>query len=158
MSYGLDKMDKIDRQIIAALQRDGRQKLAGLSEEVGLSPTPLARRIARLERDGIITGYTARVDQVRLGLPLNIFIFVELERQSRDAVTTFERSLRRFDEVMECYLMTGTRDVLIRVVAADLPAFDRFLEDGLMQIPGIRSMRSSFALRTMIRRDVLPGL
>ena len=104
----------------------------------------------------MITGYSARVDQEKLGLPLNAFIFVELEHQSRDAVAAFETALRRFDEVMECYLMTGTRDVLIRVVARDLAAFDRFLEDGLMQVPGIRNMRSSFALRTMIRRDVLP--
>lgn len=149
-------MDKIDRQIIAALQRDGRQKLADLSERVGLSPTPLARRIARLETDGVITGYSARVDQEKLGLPLNIFIFVELKQQTRDAITAFETALMRFDEVMECYLMTGTRDVLLRVVAADLPAFDAFLENGLMQTANIRSMRSSFALRTMIRRNALP--
>lgn len=149
-------MDRIDRQIIAALQRDGRQRLADLSAVVGLSPTPLARRITRLESDGIITGYAARVDQEKLGLPLNAFIFVELEHHSRDAITAFENRLRRFDEVMECYLMTGTRDVLLRVVAADLKDFDRFLEEGLMQTPGIRSMRSSFALRTMIRRDALP--
>lgn len=149
-------MDAIDRRIIAALQRDGRQKLADLSATVGLSPTPLARRIARLEGAGVITGYAARVDQEKLGLPLNVFIFVELEHHSRDAITIFEERLRHFDEVMECYLMTGTRDVLIRVVAADLAGFDRFLEDGLMQVPGIRAMRSSFALRTMIRRDALP--
>ena len=150
-------MDRIDRQIIAALQRDGRQKLAELAETVGLSATPCARRISRLEQDGIITGYSARVDQEKLGLPLNVFIFVELDTQSRDAIKEFENALRRFDEVMECYLMTGTRDVLIRVVAADLPAFDRFLEDGLMRISGIRSLRSSFALRTMIRRNALPA-
>ncbi|AKO96028.1 MAG: Lrp/AsnC family transcriptional regulator [Marinovum algicola] len=149
-------MDATDAKIVQALQRDGRQRLADLSETVGLSATPLARRIARLEESGVITGYSARVDQEKLGLPLNAFIFVELEHQSRDAVAAFETALRRFDEVMECYLMTGTRDVLIRVVARDLAAFDRFLEDGLMQVPGIRNMRSSFALRTMIRRDVLP--
>ena len=150
-------MDKIDRQIIAALQHDGRQKLSELSDSVGLSPTPCARRIARLESAGIITGYSARIDQAKLGLPLNVFIFVELETQSRAAVTAFETALKRFDEVMECYLMTGTRDVMIRVVAADLAGFDTFLEEGLMQIPGIRSMRSSFALRTMIQRAALPA-
>lgn len=149
-------MDRIDRQIIAALQRDGRQKLADLSAAVGLSPTPLARRIARLETEGVITGYAARVNQEKLGLPLNAFIFVELEHHTRDSISAFETRLRRFEEVMECYLMTGTRDVLLRVVAADLRDFDRFLEEGLMQTPGIRSMRSSFALRTMIRRDALP--
>lgn len=150
-------MDHIDRQIIMALQRDGRQKLSDLSEKVGLSATPCARRVARLEADGIISGYSARVDQEKLGLPLNVFIFVELDTQSRDAIKVFESALRRYDEVMECYLMTGTRDVLIRVVASDLASFDRFLEDGLMRIQGIRSMRSSFALRTMIRRDALPA-
>lgn len=146
----------MDRKIVAALQRDGRARLADLSAEVGLSPTPLARRIARLETEGVITGYGARVDQARLGLPLNIFVFVELEQHSRDAIRAFEDRLRRFDEVMECYLMTGTRDIFLRVVAADLGSFDRFLEEGLMQIPGIRALRSSFALRTMIRRDALP--
>jgi len=151
-------MDRIDRKIVAALQRDGRQKLADLSAKVGLSATPLARRIARLEAGGVITGYGARVDQDALGLPLNAFVFVELEHHSRDAIRAFEARLRQFDEVMDCYLMTGTRDVLIRVVAADLAGFDRFLEDGLMQTPGIRAMRTSFALRTMIRRDALPEL
>ncbi|WP_354546245.1 Lrp/AsnC family transcriptional regulator [Roseovarius sp. MBR-78] len=149
-------MDRIDRKIIAALQRDGRRRLADLSAEVGLSATPLARRIARLEAEGAITGYGARVDQEALGLPLNAFVFVELDHHSRDAIHTIEARLRQFDEVMECYLMTGTRDVLLRVVAADLAGFDRFLEDGLMQTPGIRAMRTSFALRTMIRRDALP--
>lgn len=149
-------MDAVDKKIVQALQRDGRQKLAELSEKVGLSATPLARRIARLEADGVITGYAARVDQEKLGLPLNVFIFIELEQQNRNALSQFETALRRHDEVMECYLMTGTRDVLVRVVARDLAGFDRFLEDGLMQVPGIRNMRSSFALRTMIRRDVLP--
>jgi Lrp/AsnC family transcriptional regulator, leucine-responsive regulatory protein len=149
-------LDAFDRKILVALQRDGKQRLADLSARVGLSPTPCARRVARMEAEGVITGYSARVDQERLGLPINIFIFVELDRQSRDAVKSFEKSLARFDEVMECYLMTGSRDILIRAVAADLAAFDRFLEEGLMQVPGIRTMRSSFALRTMIRRDALP--
>ncbi|MEI4194572.1 Lrp/AsnC family transcriptional regulator [Roseovarius sp. E0-M6] len=149
-------MDKIDRQVITALQRDGRRTLSDLSEEVGLSATPLARRIARLEREGVITGYSARVDAERLGLDLTAFILVELETQTRAALDRFEAELRRFDEVMECHLMTGSRDILIRAVAADLKAFDRFLEEGLMQVGNIRSMRSSFALRTMIRKDELP--
>ena len=150
------KIDKIDRQVITALQRDGRRTLSDLSEEVGLSATPLARRIARLEREGVITGYSARVDAERLGLDLTAFILVELETQTRAALDRFEAELRRFDEVMECHLMTGSRDILIRAVAADLKAFDRFLEEGLMQVGNIRSMRSSFALRTMIRKDELP--
>ncbi|KIC19081.1 MULTISPECIES: Lrp/AsnC family transcriptional regulator [unclassified Leisingera] len=150
-------MDSIDRKIVAALQRNGRLKISELSEMVGLSPTPCARRVGNLEESGVISGYSARVDQAKLGLPVTIFVAVELERQSTDALQAFEKAVRKFDQVMECYLMTGTRDILLRVVAEDLPDFDRFLEDRLMRVPGIRNTRSSFTLRTMIQRDALPS-
>ncbi|MDC0657096.1 Lrp/AsnC family transcriptional regulator [Leisingera sp. SS27] len=150
-------MDSIDRKIVAALQRNGRLKISELSEMIGLSPTPCARRVANLEASGVIAGYSARVDQAKLGLPVTIFVAVELERQSTDALLAFETAVRKFDQVMECYLMTGTRDILLRVVAEDLPDFDRFLEDRLMRVPGIRNTRSSFTLRTMIQRDALPS-
>ena len=149
-------MDDIDRRIIATLQREGRIRIAELAERVGLSATPCARRIERLEADGVITGYGARVDHAKLGFPVSIFVSVELERQDRPAIDAFERAVLRCDEVMECYLMTGSRDVLLRVVAADLASFDAFLEDRLMQIPGIRNIRSNFALRTMVQRHALP--
>lgn len=149
-------MDRIDRRIVAALQQDGRMTIADLAEKVGLSPTPCARRLDRLRADGVITGFAARVDPAKLGLTVSIFVSVELERQDRAAIDAFERAIRTCDEVMECYLMTGSRDILMRVVAADLAAFDRFLEQRLMQVPGIRNMRSNFALRTMVKRDVLP--
>ena len=149
-------MDDIDARLLSALQRDGRQTVTDLAAAVGLSPTPCARRLARLEAEGVIEGYSARVDQARIGFPVSVFIQVELESQSKDAIDAFERAVRRFERVMECHLMTGTRDILMRVVAADLTDFDRFLEDKLMRVPGIRSMRSSFALRTMVRRQVLP--
>ena len=149
-------MDAIDARLLSALQRDGRQTVTDLAAAVGLSPTPCARRLARLEAEGVIEGYSARVDQARIGFPVSVFIQVELESQSKDAIDAFERAVRGFDRVMECHLMTGTRDILMRVVAADLTDFDRFLEDKLMRVPGIRSMRSSFALRTMVRRQVLP--
>ncbi|KAE9629766.1 Lrp/AsnC family transcriptional regulator [Parasedimentitalea maritima] len=150
-------MDAIDRKIVSELQLNARQKMADLSERVGLSPTPCARRVANLEEDGVITGYSARVDQAKLGLPVTIFVTVELERQSSDALGRFEAAVRQFDEVMECYLMTGSRDILLRVVASDLTCFDRFLEHQLMRVPGIRSTRSSFTLRTMICRNTLPA-
>lgn len=149
-------MDLIDRRIIAALQEDGRIKIADLADAVGLSPTPCARRLDRLRAEGVITGYTARVDARKLGLPVSIFVSVELDRQDREAINAFERAIKRCDEVMECYLMTGSRDILLRVVAADLAAFDEFLEFRLMQIPGIRNLRSNFALRTMLKREALP--
>ncbi len=149
-------MDTLDARILSALQRNGRQTVTELATEVGLSPTPCARRLARLEADGVIEGYSARIDQTRIGLPVSVFIQVELESQSKDAVDAFERAVRGFERVMECHLMTGSRDILMRVVAADLTDFDRFLEEKLMRVPGIRSTRSSFALRTMVRRQVLP--
>lgn len=150
-------MDAIDCKIVAALQRDGRMKISELCEVVGLTQTPCARRVERLEAEGIITGYAARVNLEKFGLPVTIFVSVELERQDRAALDAFETSIRRCDEVTECYLMTGSRDILLRVVAADLAHFDRFLEEKLMQVPGIRNMRSNFALRTMVRREVVPA-
>ncbi|MCP5085324.1 MAG: Lrp/AsnC family transcriptional regulator [Rhodobacteraceae bacterium] len=150
------KLDAIDKKILAALQKDGRQRLAELSETVGLSATPCARRVAMLEQAGVITGYSARVDQRKVGLPVSVMISVELERQSSDAIKEFEAAVQHFEEVMECFLMTGSRDILMRVVVADLTAFDRFLENRLMKVQGLRNMRSSFTLRTMVRRDVLP--
>lgn len=149
-------MDAMDRKIIAILQTEGRIRMAELSERVGLSPTPCARRVALLEDAGVITGYSARVDQAKLGLPVTIFVAVELEHQSTDALQAFERAVSKFEEVMECYLMTGTRDILLRVVAQDLTDFDRFLEARLMRVAGIRNTRSSFTLRTMIARHSLP--
>lgn len=149
-------MDAADRRILTALQRDGRMSITDLAAEIGLSQTPCARRLARLEAEGIVSGYSARVDQARVGLPVSVFIWVELESQSKDAIDAFEKAVRGFERVMECHLMTGSRDILIRAVAADLTDFDRFLEEKLMRVPGIRSMRSSFALRTMVKRQILP--
>ncbi|SDX12516.1 transcriptional regulator, AsnC family [Ruegeria halocynthiae] len=151
-------MDDIDSKIIRAIQVDGRITVIDLAEHVGLSPTPCARRLDRLQRDGIITGYAAQVDPERLGFGVTIFVSVELEKQDRDAIDSFEKAIRRCDEVMECYLMTGSRDILLRVVAKDLNAFDAFLENRLMKIQGIRNLRSNFALRTMVKRGSLPLL
>lgn len=149
-------MDAIDKRILTTLQEDGRIPIIDLAERVGLTPTPCARRIARMEAEGIITGYTARVDQTKLGYPLTVFVFVELDRQSQDTIRAFERAVARFDEVVECHLMTGTRDILLKVVAPDLTAFDQFLEHSLMNVPGIRATRSSFSLRQMVAREVVP--
>lgn len=151
-------MDAIDRRIVQALQLDGRMKIGELAELVGLSATPCARRLERLQADGVITGYGARVDPRKMGVPVTIFVSVELETQGADRIKAFERAVSGFEEVMECYLMTGSRDFLLRVVAADLDAFDAFLEHRLMKVKGVRNMRSNFALRALVRRDVLPAM
>ncbi|MGP1358073.1 Lrp/AsnC family transcriptional regulator [Roseicyclus sp.] len=148
-------MDRIDTRIVAHLQEDGRLSITELAARVGLTPTPCARRVQRLEEEGVITGYGARIDAAKVGYPLTVFIFVELERQSHETLRAFEMAIRRFEEVVECHLMTGTRDILLKVVAPDLRAFDRFLEEHLVHVPGIRATRSSFSLRTMVQRNVL---
>ncbi|WP_071672841.1 Lrp/AsnC family transcriptional regulator [Nioella nitratireducens] len=149
-------MDSVDRRILATLQADGRVPVTDLAERVGLSPTPCARRMARMEADGIITGYAAKVDPEKLGFPITVFVFAELERQSRDALEQFERAVQRFPEVLECHLMTGSRDILLKIAARDLRSFDDFLEQDLMRVTGLRSTRTSFSLRAMVNRDISP--
>ena len=109
-----------------------------------------------VEAEGIITGYAAKVSPEKLGYPITVFVFAELERQSRDALEGFERAIRRFPEVLECHLMTGSRDILLKIAARDLRSFDSFLEHNLMSVPGIRSTRTSFSLRAMVDRDLRP--
>tara|TARA_R110002073_G_scaffold37157_3_gene107738 strand:- start:1380 stop:1862 length:483 start_codon:yes stop_codon:yes gene_type:complete len=150
------QMDAMDRKILSALQADGRLSVTDLAERVGLSPTPCARRMARMEADGIITGYAARVDAAKLGYGITVFVFVELERQSQKTLQEFERAIKRFPEVMECHLMTGSRDILLKIATSDLTAFDEFLENSLLRVEGIRSTRTSFSLRSMVNREVAP--
>ncbi len=151
-----ENIDSLDRKILTTLQAEGRLSVTDLAERVGLSPTPCARRMARMEAEGIITGYSARVDAAKLGYGITVFVFVELERQSRETVQEFERAVKRFPQVMECHLMTGSRDILLKIATSDLAAFDAFLEESLMRVEGIRSTRTSFSLRTMVAREIAP--
>lgn len=152
------KLDALDRKIVAILQQEGRIRTIDLAERVGLSPTPCARRIVRLEEEGVITGYTATVDQDKLGLPISIFVSVELENQGAEALQRFEKEVVSFEEVMECFIMTGSQDFLMRVVAADLASYEQFLQEKLTRVPGIRMIRSRFALRRIVKRNRLPDL
>ena len=151
------KLDKADRRILAAMQRNGRMTVVELSEHVGLSQTPCLRRLRNLEAAGVISGYTAKVDQKAVGLPVNVFVAVNLETQMHDQLESFERHISTFDEVMECYLMSGGgRDYLLRVVARDIAHYERFLKDKLSRVPGIANLDTSFALNTIIQRTQLP--
>lgn len=149
-------IDAIDRKILEILQGDGRMPIIELANQVGLSPTPCMRRLRRLESDGIIKGYSLHVDQVMIGLPVSVFVNVTLERQAEAELEQFEAAIRGCPEVMECYLMTGTSDFFLRIVAADLFAYERFLKSTLTRIPGIANIQSSFALRQIIYRTALP--
>ncbi|MCZ4272096.1 Lrp/AsnC family transcriptional regulator [Maritalea porphyrae] len=150
------KLDALDRKIVAILQQEGRIRTIDLAERIGLSPTPCARRIVRLEEEGVITGYTATVDQDKMGLPISIFVSVELENQGAEALQRFEKEVVSFEEVMECFIMTGSQDFLMRVVAADLASYEKFLQEKLTRVPGIRMIRSRFALRRIVKRNRLP--
>lgn len=144
-------MDAIDRRIIGALQRDSSRSIAELAEEVGASTSACHRRIKSLEAAGLIAGYAAILDPQRLGLKLQAFVEITLNSQSRDAMDRFEQAVGTFDEILECQLMTGNADYMLRVAAHDLEQFDRIHRDCLSRLPGVSAMRSSFAIRTIKR-------
>ena len=149
-------LDAIDRRILGVLQADARISNAALAEAVGLSPSPCLRRVRALERGGVIRGYAALVEPGAVGLPISVFVQVTLERQVEQALETFERAIRARPEVMECYLMTGDADYLLRVVVSDLTAYERFLKEHLTRVPGVASIKSSFALNQVKYATALP--
>lgn len=140
-------LDEIDYKILRALQRDARLTHQELSERIGLSPSPCARRIRKLEAEGYITGYNARVDDARLGYGFNVFISVRLDRQIDERLVAFEAEIRRCPEVVDCWLMTGKFDYLLRVAVSDLAEFERFLTSRLTKLPGVASLESSIPIR-----------
>ena len=149
-------LDAIDRQILENLQTDARMRNVELAEKVGLSPSPCLRRVGKLEETGVIRGYATLVDAEAVGLPVSVFVSVTLEKQIEKTLEKFEKEIRARPEVMECYLMTGDADYLLRVVTADLGAYERFLIEHLTRIPGVASIKSSFALKQVAYRTALP--
>jgi len=151
-----ERIDDIDRRILTVLQEDGRISLADLSARVALSSSPCLRRMRRLERSGIIARYVAVLDQSKLGLPVSVFVSIKLENQRVEALERFKKTIAKWPEVLECYLMTGPRDYLLRIVAADLEAYERFLKQKLTRVDGVSSIESSFALEQVKYSHVLP--
>jgi len=150
------ELDAIDQRILGRLQGNARLSNVDLADEVGLSPSPCLRRVRALEEAGVITGYAALVDQEAVGLPVSVFIMVTLERQIEHALEEFESKVRALPEVMECYLMTGDSDYLLRVVTQDLRAYEAFLMNHLTKFAGVSSIKSSFALKQVVYRTALP--
>lgn len=138
-------MDKIDRQIVRELQLDGRLSNHELAERVNLSPSPCLRRMRNLEEAGIIKGYTALIDQKAYGLPITVFIRIRLEHHSQDAVRDFEQAISRIDEILDCFLMTGDCDYLLRVIVESLEDYELFIREKIHKIPCIASIDTSFA-------------
>lgn len=141
------KIDDFDRHILRELQRDGRLSIQELSERVGLSPSPCSRRVRILELGGVIRGYCALIDEPKMGYPVSVFVSVKLDKQVDDALRTFEEAVTSYPEVVDCWLMTGSRDYLLRIVVGNLKEFEEFLTGRLTKITGVASIESSIPLR-----------
>jgi DNA-binding Lrp family transcriptional regulator len=149
-------IDRVARRIAAALQRDGRQSAQQLADNVGLSATPVWRRVKELESSGVIRGYVALLDREKLGLSICVLAHVTLVRHSEGAVEQFEAMAKSSPEIMECHSTTGEGDYLIKVVAPDMKAYDRFLQDKVFKTPGVGNVRSSVVLREVKYETALP--
>ena len=149
-------MDRIDIAILERLQADARISNVDLAEAVGLSPSPCARRVTALEEQGVIRRYVSLIDPAAVGLPISVFVQVSLEHQVEAALQKFEEAVSAYPEVMECYLMTGDADYMLRVVVPDLETYQRFLLERLTRVAGVDSIKSSFALNEVVHRTNLP--
>ncbi len=149
-------MDSYDRAILDVLQREGRVTNVQLANRVHLSESACLRRVRTLEKAGLIERYTAVVNQQKAGFPGNVFVSITLQRQDQADLQTFEEAVREVPEVIECYLMTGEFDYLVRVVVSDAADFERIHSQHLTRLPGVARVQSSFALRTVCKSSVLP--
>ena len=150
------KLDTTDLRILAELQADGSLSNVELARRVHLSPSPCLARVKALEAAGVIGRYVALADPAALGLGLNVFINISLKSQSREALAAFEQRIAEHEQVMECYLMTGDSDYLIRVVLPDIAALERFILEQLTPIAGIEKIRTSFTLKQVRYKTALP--
>ena len=149
-------LDATDWKILARLQQDARLSNVELARAVNLSPSPCLARVRRLEEGGLISRYVTLLDALALGLTVSVFIQVRLERQVEKALEIFERAIAERPEVMECYLMTGDSDYMLRVMVADVQALQHFIVDFLAKIPGVGNLKSSFALKQVKYKTALP--
>jgi Lrp/AsnC family leucine-responsive transcriptional regulator len=149
-------LDETDRRILRSLQRKGRISNADLSEAVHLSPSACHRRVQRLETEGYIKDYVALLNARKLGLPTTVFVEIKLTAQADEVLDAFEKAVARVPDVLECHLMAGTADYILKVVAEDTEDFARIHRQYLTRLPGVAQMQSSFALRTVFKTTALP--
>ena len=149
-------MDRIDRLILHELQIDGRLSNSSLAEHVNLSESACLRRVKALEGRGLLKGYVALVDQSAVGYPDNVFVRITLHSQQQCDLAKFEAKIRELPEVMECYLMSGDADYLVRVIVADARDYERIHSQHLTCLPGVDRVHSSFALRTVLKKTEVP--
>lgn len=151
-----EPLDETSLRILDLLQKDAELSNADLADRVSMSPSPVWRRVADMRERGVIRGSVALVDPVKLGLLVNVFVHVTLERQDKASLKVFTDAIAGRAEVMECYLMTGEADFLLRVVVEDLLRYQELVLDCLTQIPGVANIRSSFALNQIKYTTALP--
>lgn len=151
-------LDKIDIKILDSLAENGRISISDLSTSIGLSQTPTVNRIRKLEEMGVIKGYQAHLSEARLGGAISVFTWVSLVDQNRKTLQAFETTMQQAPEVMDCYLMTGDADYLLRIAVSGLDEFERFLTERLASLSEVRSIRSSVALRPVVQKRRPPGL
>ncbi len=149
-------LDKTDLKILQQLQSNGRISNAELADTVGLSPSPCLRRVRALEEAGVLRRYAGLVDPRAVGLPISVFVNVSLRSQERASLEEFERQILQYREVMECYLMTGGFDYMLRVVVPDLDSYQRFLADKLTRIKSVANIQSSMTLKQVVYKTELP--
>ena len=150
------QLDPTDRRILTVLQKHGRMSNADLAERINLSASACHRRVQRLEDEGIIRDYVAMLDPRKLGLPSTVFVEISLSGQSDELLEGFETAGARIPNVLECHLMAGTADYILKLVVEDTDDFARIHRQYLTRIPGVARMQSSFALRTVFKTTALP--
>jgi DNA-binding Lrp family transcriptional regulator len=150
-----NEIDSIDQRILSSLQKDGRLSYVQLATKVGLSESACLRRVKLLEQKGIIERYVMLVDQTAIGKPGNVFVRVTLEGQQQEKLQHFEQEIGQVKEVMECYLMSGDSDFLLRVIVRDTEDYMR-IHNRLTGIPGVLRVQSSFALKTVLKKTEVP--
>jgi Lrp/AsnC family leucine-responsive transcriptional regulator len=149
-------LDATDRRILSVLQRRGRISNADLAEEVNLSASACHRRVQRLEEEGYIKDFVALLDARKLGMPTTVFVEITLQGQADEVLEAFEKAVSRVPHVLECHLMAGSADYILKVVAEDTEDFARIHRQHLARLPGVAQMQSSFALRTVFKTTALP--
>lgn len=149
------QLDATDRRILQVLQREGRVSNAELADRIALSPSACHRRVQRLEEDGFIAGYVALVDPRKIGKTTTVFVEITLQSQSDEVLDAFERGVARIPDVLECHLMAGAADFLLKLVVADTEDYARIHRQYLARLPGVAQMQSSFSLRTVVKTTAL---
>jgi Lrp/AsnC family leucine-responsive transcriptional regulator len=149
-------LDRLDRRILDELQTDARVSNQELAKRVGLSPAPCWRRLRRLEKDGLIVGHVTLLDAAAIGLPITAYALVSLENHHPESVKQFDQMIAERPEVLECHSMSGTNDYLLRIVAASIGDYEKFMSSHLLQLRAVRSVNTSFVLRTRKQTTRLP--